>query len=161
MFVILLIGGFTYKHISNLTNSTKIVVYTYEVNVELERLNSYLIDAESVHRKYTLTKDSMYLEPALLAREKINNSFLQLKELTIVNIKQQENLIILNKLIDKLFLNFDKTNRLVINDEISTETFKTLFFEEKVILDTIRRQINGIIELENKLLNDQAKGISK
>ena len=75
LFVILLIGGFTYKHISNLTNSTKIVVYTYEVNVELERLNSYLIDAESVHRKYTLTKDSMYLEPALLAREKINNSF--------------------------------------------------------------------------------------
>ena len=34
LFVILLIGGFTYKHISNLTNSTKIVVYTYEVNVE-------------------------------------------------------------------------------------------------------------------------------
>ena len=157
LFVILLIGGFTYKHISNLTNSTKIVVYTYEVNVELERLNSYLIDAESVHRKYTLTKDSMYLETSLLAREKINNSFLQLKELTIVNIKQQENLIILSKLIDNLFLNFDKTNRLVKNNEISTETFKTLFFEEKVILDAIRRQINGIIDLENKLLNVRQK----
>lgn len=157
LFVILLIGGFTYKHISNLTNSTKIVVYTYEVNVELERLNSYLLDAESVHRKYTLAKDTLYLEPSLIAREKINNSFHQLRELTIVNAKQQENLIILKKLIDNLFLNFDKTNRLVINDEISTETFKTLFFEEKVILDTIRRQINGIIELENKLLNDRQK----
>ena len=70
LFVILLIGGFTYKHISNLTNSTKLVVYTYEVNVELEQLNSYLSDAESVHRKYTLTKDTVYLEPYLIAREK-------------------------------------------------------------------------------------------
>ena len=157
LFVILLIGGFTYKHISNLTNSTKVVVYTYEVNVELERLNSYLIDAESVHRKYTLTKDTLYLAPSLIARKKINNSFLQLKELTIVNIKQQENLIILSKLIDNLFLNFDKTNRLVKNNEISTETFKTLFFEEKVILDAIRRQVNEIIELENKLLKDRQK----
>ena len=157
LFVILLIGGFTYKHISNLTNSTKIVVYTYEVNVELEHLNSYLIDAESVHRKYTLTKDSMYLEPALLVREKINNSFLQLKELTIVNVKQQENLAVLRILIDNLFVNFSKTNAFVTNDEINSETFKTLFFEEKVIIDSIRLQINDIINLENKLLNDRQK----
>lgn len=157
LFVILLIGGFTYKHISNLTSSTKLVVYTYEVNVELEQLSSCLSDAESVHRKYTLTKDSLYLEPTAIAREKINNSFLQLKELTIVNEKQQENLTILKKLIDKLFSNFSQTNVLVINDELSSETFKNLLFEEKVILDSIRRQINEIIDLENKLLKDRQK----
>ena len=157
LFVILLIGGFTYKHISNLTNSTKIVVYTYEVNVELEQLNSYLSDAESLHRKFTLTKDPLYLEPSLVARDKINNSFLQLKELTIVNVRQQENLAILNKLINNLFSNFSKTNVLVKNNEISSETFKTLIFEEKVILDSIRLQINEIIDLENKLLNERQK----
>lgn len=157
LFIILLIGGFTYKHISNLTNSTKIVVYTYEVNVELEQLNSYISDAESVHRKYTLTKDLRYQEPLLVARENINNTFLQLQELTKANLKQQENLQYLKKLIDNLFSNFSKTNTLVNNDEISTETFKTLIFEEKVILDAIRRQINDIIDLENKLLNDRQK----
>ena len=61
LFIVLLIGGFTYKHISDLTNSTNIIVSTFEVNVELERINSYLSDAESGHRKYTLTKDTLYL----------------------------------------------------------------------------------------------------
>ena len=157
LFVILLVGGFTYKHISNLTNSTNIVVSTYEVNVELEHINSYLSDAESGHRKYTLTKDAAYLKPYLDSREKINNSFLQLKELIKVNVKQQENLTQLNNLIDKLFSNFSKTDALVDKDEINTETFKTLFFEEKVILDSIRQQINQIIDLENQLLNTRQK----
>jgi signal transduction histidine kinase/CHASE3 domain sensor protein len=157
LFVILLIGGFTYKHISDLTNSTKIVVGTYEVNVELEQINSYLSDAESGHRKYTLTKDSLYLEPFLDARVKINNSFLQLKELTKASPKQQENLIDLNTLINNLFSNFSKTNSLVIIDEINSESFKTLFFEEKIILDSIRRQIRDIINLESKLLKEKQK----
>ena len=50
LFVILVIGGFTYRHISNLTDSTEVVVKTYEVNVELERIVSYLRDAESGYR---------------------------------------------------------------------------------------------------------------
>ena len=157
LFVILLIGGFTYKHISNLTDSTNIVIYTYEVNVELEQLNAYLSDAESVHRKYTLTKDTLYLEPYFIAREKINNSFLQLKEFTIVNVSQQENLTILKKLIDSLFSNFSKTDILVKNDEIDTGIFNMLIFEEKVILDSIRRKVTEIIDIENKLLNERQK----
>ncbi|MGM5469597.1 CHASE3 domain-containing protein [Flavobacteriaceae bacterium LMO-SS05] len=157
LFVILLIGGFTYKHISDLTNSTNIVVRTYEVNVELERINSYLSDVESGHRKYTLTKDRLYLEPYLNVREKIDNSFLQLKELTKTNTKQQENLTILNKLIGKLISNFSKTDALVKIDEINTETFNTLLFEEKIILDSIRKQVTEIIDLENKLLKARQK----
>ena len=56
LFIILLIGGYTYKHISNLTNSTEIVVNTYEVNVELEHIISNLRDAESGHRNYIVQK---------------------------------------------------------------------------------------------------------
>lgn len=157
LFIILLIGGFTYKHISNLTESTNLVVGTYEVNVELEHINSYLSDAESGHRKYTLTKDSLYLEPYLDAREKIKNSSLQLNELIKASAKQKENLTQLNNLIDKLFSNFSKTDALVNKDEINTETFKTLFFEEKIILDSIRQKVNEIIDFENKLLNVRQK----
>ena len=155
LFIILLIGGFTYQHISNLTDSTKIVISTYDVNVELEHINSYLSDAESGHRKYTLTKDSLYLKPYIDARENINNSILKLKKLTIENAIQQKNLAILNNLIDKLFTNFSQTDALVKNDEINTESFKTRLFEEKIILDSIRHQVNEITDFENKLLNDR------
>lgn len=157
LFIILLIGGFTYQHISNLTDSTKIVISTYDVSVELEHINSFLGDAESGHRKYTLTKDSLYLVSYIDARENINNSILKLKKLTIVNAIQQKNLAILDNLIDKLFANFYKTDALVKNDEINTELFKTLLFEEKIILDSIRRQVNEITDFENKLLNDRQK----
>ena len=63
LFVILLIGGFTYRHISNLTNSEEIVVKTYNVNLELEQIVSYLRDAESAHRNYIVTQDTFYLRP--------------------------------------------------------------------------------------------------
>lgn len=157
LFIILLIGGFTYQHISNLTDSTKIVISTYDVNIELEHINSYLSDAESGHRKYTLTKDSLYLVPYKDARENVNNSILKLKKLTIGNAIQQKSLAILNNLIDKLFTNFSQTDALVKNDEINTELFKTRLFEEKIILDSIRHQVNEITDLENELLNDRQK----
>ena len=157
LFVILVIGGFTYRHISNLTNSTEIVVKTYKVNVELEQIISYVRDAESGYRNYIVTKDTFYLKPYLNAKEKVNNSFLQLKDLIKVSAEQRENLRILIKLTDSLFSNFSKTHPIVKNDETNTETFKTLLFEEKIIMDSIRRQVNTMFDLENKLLNERQK----
>jgi len=157
LFVILLIGGFTYKHISNLTDSTKLVVATYKVNVELEQVISYLKDAENGHRYYILTKDTLYLAPYLNAREKVNISFAQLKELINDNTKQKENLIALSKLIDTLFTNFTETDAFVTNNQTNTEEFKTYFFKEKVIMDSMRRQVNDMIAYENKQLDDRQK----
>ena len=157
VFVVLLIGGFTYRHISNLTDSTKIVVSTYKFDIELEQIMSYIKDAESGHRNYIVTKDTLYLNPYFNAREKVNNSFAQLKELTIENNNQRKNLLILNKLIDNLFSNFSKTYVFVENNKTKNEAFKTLFFEEKIIMDSIRNQVNEMTDIENKLLNDRQK----
>ena len=153
LFVILLIGGFTYRHIFNLTDSTEEVIKTYKVNFELEQLISYLRDTESGYRNYITTKDTTYLIPYLNANEKVNASFLKLKNLIKVNSEQQENLKVLNILTDSLFSNFSKTNVFVKNNKTNTEAFKTLYFKEKIIIDSIRRQSNVMFELENKLLN--------
>ena len=157
LFVILLVGGFTYKHISNLTNSTKLVVGTLKVNVELEHLMSFLRSAESGQRNYIVTNETLFLKPYVAAIGKINSSFLQIKRLTKIDDEQKENLIILNSLIDKLFANFSKTNDLVERDETDTESFKSLIFEEKIIMDTIRLQVNKMINLANELLNIRQK----
>ncbi|WP_338357022.1 ATP-binding protein [Yeosuana marina] len=157
LFVILVIGGFTYRHISNLTDSTEVVIKTYKVNVELEQIVSYLRDAESGYRNYIATKDTFYLKPYLNTYKKVNNSFLRLKGLIEVNSEQQENLKVLKILTDSLFSNFSKTNVFVKNDETNTEAFKTLYFKEKIIIDSIRRQSTVMFELENKLLNIRQK----
>jgi hypothetical protein len=153
LFAILLVGGFTYKHISNLTNSTKLVVGTLKVNVELEHLMSFLRSAESGQRNYMVTNDTLFLKPYVEAIGKINNSFLQIKSLTKIDDEQQENLTTLNTLIDKLFSNFSITNDFVEKDETDTESFKSLIFEEKIIMDSIRNHINEMINLSNELLN--------
>ncbi|GGK27213.1 hypothetical protein GCM10007962_21790 [Yeosuana aromativorans] len=155
LFVILLIGGFTYRHISNLTNSEEIVVKTYNVNLELEHIVSYLRDAESAHRNYIVTKDRFYVNTYLNAKEKVNRAFLKLEDLVGLNSNQQKNLTVLNKLTDSLYNNFSKTNAFVTDNTTNTETFKTLFFEEKIIMDSIRRQSNAMFDLENKLLNEK------
>lgn len=157
VFLVLLISGFTYKHISNLTNSTKLVVTTYKVNVELEQVISYLKDAENGHRNYILTKDTTHLEPYLSAREKVNVSFAELKEVANQNEVQKENLRILSKYIDNLFNNFTQTNAFVGNNLTLTEEFKSNFFEEKIIMDSIRQKINEMIDLENKQLKERQK----
>ncbi|MEN3322857.1 CHASE3 domain-containing protein [Mariniflexile soesokkakense] len=157
VFLILVIGGFTYRHISNLTNSTKQVVSTYKVNVELEQVISYLKDAENGHRNYILTKDTSHLEPYLSAREKVNESFAELKEIASHSEAQEGNLKTLSKYIDALFKNFTQTNAFVENGLTLTEEFKSNFFEEKIIMDSIRQKINEMIALENKLLKERQK----
>ncbi|AXP79659.1 Phytochrome-like protein cph1 [Mariniflexile rhizosphaerae] len=157
VFLILVIGGFTYRHISNLTASTKEVVNTYKVNVELEKVISYLKDAENGHRNYILTKDTTHLEPYLTAREKVNESFAELKETASDSKTQEENLKTLSKYIDKLFNNFTHTNAFVENKLTLTEEFKSNFFEEKIIMDSIRQIINEMVALENKQLKEDQK----
>ncbi|CAH8281684.1 hypothetical protein EV196_104129 [Mariniflexile fucanivorans] len=152
LFLILIIGGFTYRHIYNLTDSTKQVVSTYKVNVELEKVISYLKDAENGHRNYILTKDTTYLEPYLSAREKVNESFAELKEIANHGENQEENLKVLSKYIDALFTNFSETSTFISGDETLSEAFKTNFFEEKIIMDSIRQKVNEMIDFENSLL---------
>lgn len=157
IFIILVIGGFTYKHISNLTDSTKLVVATYKVNAELEQVISYLKDAENGHRNYILTRDTTYLEPYLTAREKVNESFAELKQIANHSEVQKENLKTLRKYIDALFKNFTQTDAFVVNELTLTEEFKSNFFEEKVIMDSIRKKIDEMVALENKQLEDRQK----
>ncbi|WP_445737445.1 CHASE3 domain-containing protein [Mariniflexile sp.] len=157
VFLILVIGGFTYKHISNLTDSTKLVVSTYKVNVELEQVISYLKDAENGHRNYILTKDASHLEPYLSAREKVNESFAELKEIASHSEAQEKNLKTLSKYIDALFNNFTQTNAFIENELTLTEEFKSNFFAEKVIMDSIRQKVDEMVALENKLLEEHNK----
>ncbi len=155
VFVILVIGGFAYKQISGLTNSTNILINTYRMNVELQEIISQLKDAESGHRNYIVTKDSMYLQPYFSVRENVNNSFALLKELTKENNKQKENLAELNRLTDKLLKKFSKTQSFVKKDKTKTDEFKTQFFEEKIIMDGIKKHVDNMIHLEESMLKDR------
>lgn len=157
LFVILLIGGITFRHVSNLTASQKLLVNTSKVNLQLKLIMSHLRDAESLNKNYVVTRDTSYINIYLETKEKVNATFVGLSELVKINKEQRQHLKVLNELIENLYVQFSKINTFVITDETATEAFKTLYFEEKIIMDSIRQQTDTIFNLESKLLDDRQK----
>lgn len=152
LFAIIFIAGLGYKHITNLSKSTDLVIHTYKVNVELEQILSYLKDAETGQRGFIITQDSLYLEPFLKGRIKVNNSFAELKYLTADSPEQQENLKELSALIDRKLDNLEIASNYAANRQTNLTRFKDVFQEGKNYMGAIRNKLNYMISIENDLL---------
>jgi len=152
LFAIIFIAGLGYKHITNLSQSTDLVIHTYKVNVELEQILSYLKDAETGQRGFIITRDSSYLKPFFEGRVKVNNSFAELKYLTIDNSEQQENLKELSTLIDKRLDNLEIASNYALKEQTDLTQFNDVFQEGKDDMDAIRNKLNYMITLQSDLL---------
>lgn len=153
LFVILFIGAISFKHINNISDSSKLLMHTYEVNLELEHLFSYIKDSENSMRGYLISKDTIYLEPYRAATKNINTTFLSLKTLTKDNPKQQENLQKLFKIVNKRYeymKTYSEQNRNV--DITKNINFKKNFKESSKLLVDIREQLNKMVDLEESYL---------
>ena len=156
--ILLFVGALNYKHNKNISNSTERVVHTYKVNLELEKIISYLKDGETGVRGYLVTRDTVFLNPYLLSRKKVNASFKTLKSLTSDNQKQQQNLNTLWVLIEKKYENFKQTIDSNKGTEIrSRKVFEKNFVLDKIVMDTISNQINEMVGLENSYLKTRNK----
>lgn len=151
--VILIVGALTYRSITEVTKSSELITHTYKVNVELEQVLSYLKDAETGQRGYIITNDSIFLEPYISGRSKINNSFAELKVLAKDNTTLTDNLKKLNTLINKRLLAFQTSYRSLPKNDIEDPAFIQNFKDGKVLMDSIRDQIKGAITVQNNLLN--------
>jgi signal transduction histidine kinase/energy-coupling factor transporter transmembrane protein EcfT len=160
-FVILFVGGVTYRNMNDLSKASNLVTHTYKINVELEQIFSYLKDAETGQRGFIITNNPLYLEPYEAGRENINNSFVELKELTKNNPIQQNSLKDLNKLIDTRMACFQKSFRFSSVTNLENPNFKEYFLEGKKAMDAVRAKIKDMIALENRLLKEQQDKLQK
>lgn len=154
--VILVVGALTYRSITEVTKSSEMITHTYKVNVELEQILSYLKDAETGQRGYIITNDSIFLEPYITGRSRINNSFAELKVLTKDNPELKEKLIDVNTLINKRLLAFQTSYRSLPKNDIEDPNFISNFRNGKVLMDSIRNNIKGVIKLQNTLLEERS-----
>lgn len=152
LFIILCMGGFAYKHIQKLIKSFDLVAHTYDVNIELEQILSYLKDSETGQRGYLISKDTIFLESFFSGRENTNNSFARLKELTKNDQKQQNNLRNLTLLIDKNLNILEETFKYAKTDTLDYKRFDLLLIKGKNTMDSIRFKVNKMIAYENNLL---------
>ncbi|WP_281337274.1 PAS domain-containing protein [Flavobacterium eburneipallidum] len=156
LFILFFIGILTVKHIKNISNASKLIMHTYEVNLELEHLFSYIKDSENNMRGYLISKDKLYLEPYQNDIKNANQSFLLLKKLTSDNPKQQQNLESLYKIITKRYEYMDQYSNLNENIDLSKNyDFKKNFRESSMLLIDIRFKLNEMVHIEKSNLRQR------
>jgi len=155
IFAIFFISAVTYKHISILNNSSKWVTHSYDVNLELERLFSYLKDSETGQRGFLITKDSTFLRPYIDSKSKIAHSFALVKKYTKDNPGQEQNLRKLEFYISKRQNYLSSSMHMSLMKPLSDPKLKEKLEVAKVTMDSIRTQINQMILFEKKLLKDR------
>lgn len=152
IFVIFFISAVTFKHISQVGNSSGQVSHSYEVNLELERLMSYIKDSETGQRGYLITKDSTYLAPYITSKTNIEKSFEKVKKYTQNNPIQEKNLRKLEFYISKRQNYLSMTLHMARNKPLSDKVLKEKLNVGKEAMDSIRAQIDEMIEVEKSML---------
>ncbi|WP_220761737.1 PAS domain-containing protein [Flavobacterium sp. UMI-01] len=158
LIVLLFIGVITVKHINNISDSSRLLMHTYEVNLELEHLFSYIKDSENSMRGYLISKDTLYLKPYRTATKNVNNSFLLLNNLTKDNPIQQKNLESLYGIVNKRYeyiSNYADANHSI--DLTKDNHFKKNFRESSTLLVEIRNKLNEMVALEELFLKERNK----
>lgn len=152
LLILIISGIITYKTTESLSESSDELIKTYVVNIELEQIMSYLKDAETGRRGFLITSDSLYLEPYLKSRSKINSSLAQLKELAKDDDFQRDKLRELSFLIDIRLRNFREADQFRKEKELDSKAFDKEFLEGKKSMDDIRFKIDEMIAHENSEL---------
>ncbi len=106
--VILIISSIaSYVSIRNLLRSADLVTHTNDVILNLNEVNTAMIDAETGQRGFLLTKEEEFLTPFLNARERAFTAFNRVKTLTRDNEQQQAKLPELRRLMEGRFRYLD------------------------------------------------------
>ena len=153
--IIFFIGAITFKHISILKASAGSVNSSIEVKMELEKLMSYIKDAETGQRGYLITKDEVYLYPYNSSHELIKESFNNLSHLLKNNATQQDNLRKLLFYINKKQNYLSKSIYLIRQDKYEPTELKKNLSEGKTVMDSVRNKIDVMKNTESVILNNR------
>jgi len=157
VFILLFLSSIAYKHNQDLNESSKVVMHTYEINIQLERLMSAIKDAETGQRGYIITRNSRFLTPYIYSRDKVNTSFITLKKLTADNPRQQRNLQKLFKLITQRFTSFENCFKYSNPKTYDKRKLDNHMFGGRILMDNIRFQVDEMNDIERKYLQNRVK----
>jgi CHASE3 domain sensor protein len=147
LFLLLLMSGITYRHSVSLSKSTELLVHSYKVQLELKQLLSYVKDSEIGQRAFIITNDSVFLEPYNLGFEKVNESFIVLKDLTAGQLQQQAILDELRHLINMRFV-YMANSLTIMSVPYGNKLLDDNMVKGDEIMDSIQANITQIVDLE-------------
>lgn len=161
IFMLFYISSISYKHTKALNESSELLVHSYKIQYQLERVLSMLKDAETGQRGYIITRNDVFLKPYKSVQDQIYASYIKLKALTIVDQQQQANLDTLLQLIysrlDLMALSLEGIRLQTADQEQLNENL----LAGKKVMDNIRTQINKMEELEISYFNEHQRKYKK
>jgi signal transduction histidine kinase/CHASE3 domain sensor protein len=161
LFMLLYISSVSYKHTKALNESSDLLVHSYKIQFQLEHVLSMLKDAETGQRGYIITRNPAFLNPYKSAQDKIYESYIKLKALTIKNQPQQANLDTLLQLI-YLRLELMASSLESLSSKTTLENQLDInMLAGKEVMDNIRTQINKMEDLEIAYFNEHQKKYEK
>lgn len=149
---IFFIGGVTFKHLTQLKKASVSVDTSYEVNMELEKLLSYIKDAETGQRGYLITKDESYLTPYYSSMHQIKKSYERIKRLSDGSPKQLNNLRKLLFYINQKQNYLSKSIYLIRQDKHSEAELRDNLDKGKTVMDSVRRKTSEMMVRESAML---------
>ncbi|MCI9846463.1 CHASE3 domain-containing protein [Flavobacterium pectinovorum] len=157
IFILLFLSSIAYKHNRDLNESSKLVIHTYEINVQLEQLISAIKDAETGQRGYIITRNPKFLTPYIYSRDKVNRSFITLKKLTSDNPKQKQNLENLFSLVVQEFKTFENCLKYSNPKTYDKRKLDNYMFSGRILMENIRFQVEKMKDIEKKFLEKRLR----
>lgn len=156
-FLLLFLTSISYNHTKNLAETSELLEHSYKIQIQLEQLSNYLEAAETAQRGFIISHDTTFLPPYISGLKKVNESYLLLKSLTMGDIKQQNNLDSLHKLVIERFSFLANSLKIVSLPWLNKTMLDESMFIGKQIMVIIRLQINKITDLEMFHLKEHQK----
>jgi signal transduction histidine kinase/CHASE3 domain sensor protein len=153
--IIFFIGGITFKHLTALKQSTVWVNKSYEANLELEKLISYIKDAETTQRGFIISSDESYLIPYYKSKDSIRQSFEKVSKLLQHSDSQERNLSKLLFFINKKQNYLSKSIYLSKQEEYDFTELNCNLMNGKAVMDSIRKKVAEMIRTEKSLLHNR------
>jgi signal transduction histidine kinase/CHASE3 domain sensor protein len=154
--VLLAISLLTYRNLINYIDEVSMIRHSNKVLTAVQDVLSSIKDAETGHRGYQLTRDSIYLQPYFSSLKELPGQIKKLDSLLSYNSRQSKKADTLNQLIENQFAIISQILSNAGRSSLYMDQFEShLLARGKDNMTAIRAVAGRIVNEEEKTFNDR------
>ena len=155
IFIMIFVTALTYRHVDQLTLSSKSVAHTYEATVEIEQLYTNIKDLEIERRNYLLVNNQNLIQNISKLKEDVYKNLDRIESIVKDNPRQKLLLKKLEGLVNEKIKVIDQA--LDPNENLTYEQLKLSLLEGKILMDKIKFFISTMLTIEKEALIEKTK----
>ena len=155
VFIMIFVSALTYRHVDQLTESSKSVTHTYKTTVEIEQLYTNIKDLEIERRNYLLVNNQNLIQNITDLKKEISKNLIRIESI----VKDDPKQILLLKKLEGLVNEKIKIIDQAVNprETLTFEQLKRILLEGKILMDKIKVFVNIMLEIEKKSLIEKTE----